>query len=298
MDPANAATMIDDLSEAERKMEQAGLLQLPFVIRQLGTQREALKAKEQEAEALRAEIQQLRTPTLFVEGVHDVKLFERSLERLGLNGRVGVKPLGGTPQTTDALLAAVLEQGGLSPSAKTLFLFDDDKAGRGAARKLVKSALAPEPVAYSDNAFVCILDRTADFKLFMKRRSIATEQAFFTAEFLFPVEPAAALCLELVNAAKTPDIEEWKKQINGDYWPSVGQKIYGELISAEPGSADWFYARGVPDSLKRLFAEGVVDRAFDTDHLDAIVTKVTSVLVMDEEGHHDVNQVVGERLDA
>ena len=55
MDPLNAATMIDDLSEAERKMEQAGLLQLPFVIRQLGAQRDALRAKENEAETLRAE---------------------------------------------------------------------------------------------------------------------------------------------------------------------------------------------------------------------------------------------------
>ena len=187
--------------------------------------------------------------------------------------------MGGTPHTTDALLAAVLKQGGISPSAKTLFLFDDDKAGRGAARKLVKSAPGPEPAAYGDNTFVCVLDRTADFKLFLKRRSIATEQAFFTAEFLYPVEPAAALCLELVSATKTPDIREWERQINGDYWPSVGQKIYGELISAEPGSADWFYARGVPDSLKRRFAEGALARGFDTAHLDAIVTKATAVLL-------------------
>ena len=120
MEPPNAAAMIDDLSEAERKMEQAGLLQLPFVIRQLGSHREALRAKEQEAEALRTEIERLRLPTLFVEGAHDAPLFERSLERLGLHGQISVKYLGGTPQTTDALLAAVLEQGGLSPSAKRL----------------------------------------------------------------------------------------------------------------------------------------------------------------------------------
>ncbi|MFG1400302.1 ATP-dependent nuclease, partial [Xanthobacter sediminis] len=140
MEPSNAATMIDDISEAERRMEQAGLLQLPFVIRQLGVQRDALREKEKEAEFLRAEIQKLRTPTLFVEGKHDVAIFEQSLERLKLNDRIGVKPLSGTPQTTEALLSAILEQGGLSPSAKTLFLFDDDKSGRGAARKLVGSA--------------------------------------------------------------------------------------------------------------------------------------------------------------
>ncbi|MBP5858828.1 AAA family ATPase [Marivibrio halodurans] len=279
MQPANAATMIDDLSEAERKMEQAGLLQLPFIIRQLGDQRELLKAKEQEAEALRVELQQLRMPTLFVEGAHDVTLFERSLERLGVAGQIGVKSLGGTPKTTDALLAAVLEKGGFPSSARVLFLFDDDKAGRGAAKKLARSAPSSEPVAHSDNTFVCVLERTADFKQFMHRRSIATDQAFFTAEFLYPVEPAAALCLELVSAAKTSDVENWKKQINGDYWPSVGQKICGELISAEPGTADWFYARGVPDSLKKQFAESTLDRNFDITHLDSISKRVIGKLL-------------------
>ncbi|WP_375243502.1 ATP-dependent endonuclease [Sphingomonas parapaucimobilis] len=279
MDPPNAAALIDDLSEAERKMEQAGLLQLPFVIRQLGLQQEILKSKEQEAEALRKELEKLQMPTIFVEGIHDVPLFSNSLERIGLHKKISVKPLGGTPQTSDALLAAVLEQGGLSPSAKTIFLFDDDKAGRGAARKLVKSSIGSDPMAYSENMLVCVLEKTVDFKLFMKRRSIVNDQAFFTAEFLYPVEPSAALCLELVESTKTLEIEEWKKQINGDYWPSVGQKIYGELIAAEPGSADWFYARGVPAPLKRQFAEIALVRSFDTTHIDAIIEKVTSAIL-------------------
>lgn len=279
MQPANAATMIDDLAEAERRMEQAGLLQLPFVIRQLGKQREELNEKAKEAEALRTQIQQLRVPTLFVEGTHDVKLFKGSLERLELNDQIAVKPLGGTPQTVDALVTAVLGQGGLSPSARTVFLFDDDRAGRGAAKKLVKSALSSDPTPYSDNTFVCVLDRTADFKLFMKRRSILADQAFFTAEFLYPSEPAAELCLDLVNTAKTPEIEEWKTQVHGDYWGSVSQKVYGELLAAEPGSADWFYARGVPSSLKKRFAEGVIDRELDNTHLDDMIENIVNVLI-------------------
>lgn len=279
MNPQNAATMIDDLSEAERKMEQAGLLQLPFVIRQLSLQQTAIKAKEREAEALRTDIAALRTPTLFVEGVHDVSLFQQALERLDLNERILVKPLGGTPQSVDNLLAAVLQQGGLSPSARTLFLFDDDKSGRGAARKLIKSTPGSEPVAYGENTFVALLDRTSDFDLFLRRRGISTDQAFFTAEFLYPVDKATALCLELVNAARSKDIDDWKMQINGDYWPSVGQKIYGELISAAPGSADWFYARGVPDTLKRQFADGALALGFDTDDIDAIASKAAAVLL-------------------
>ncbi|MFG1403849.1 hypothetical protein, partial [Xanthobacter sediminis] len=155
---------------------------------------------------------------------------------------------------------------------------------------------SPEPTPYGDNTFVCVLDRTADFNLFLKRRSIKTEQAFFTAEFMYPVEPAAALCLELVSTARALDIGDWKAQINGDYWPSVGQKIYNELVSAQPGSADWFYARGVPDFLKSQFAESASDRAFDTAHLDAFVTKATRVLLEEPATvePHDVNYIADE----
>ena len=280
MVPVNAATLIDDLGEAERKMEQAGLLQLPFVIRQLSEQREQLKAKEQEAELLRQEIKQLQKPTLFVEGVHDVSLFQQSLIRLGLDEEVSVKPLGGTPQTADALLTAVLSQGGITPSAKTLFLFDDDKAGRGAAKKLVKSFSGSEPAAYNENTFVCVLERTSDFNLFLKRRSISTDQAFSTAEFLYPVADAAAICLELVEGHPSAETQDWKGKINGDYWPHVGQRTCMDLMSSEPGSADWFYARGVPNSLKGLFSEAALERGLDTAHVDAVVAKSTSVLLL------------------
>jgi energy-coupling factor transporter ATP-binding protein EcfA2 len=276
--PVNAATLIDDLPEAERRMEQAGLLQLPFIIRQLSLQREALKSQEQDAEALRAQIANLQMPTLYVEGRHDVTMYEAALQRVGFGGRISVKPLGGTPQTADALLAAVMEQGGLNPAAKTLFLFDDDKAGRGAARKLVKGNLGTDPMPYGDNMFVSVLDKTAEFKLFLKRRNIGADQAFFTAEFLYPVEISAPLCLELIDNSGSPQIESWKKQINGDYWPSIGQKACVELIDSNPGSADWFYARGVPDDLKRRFQDAAVARNLDTAHLDSMILRAASVL--------------------
>jgi hypothetical protein len=231
--------------------------------RLVGAQREALRAKEQEAEELRKQLKALTRPTIFVEGVHDVPLVEKSLERLGVDARVGVKPLGGTPSTTDALVSAVLQQGGLAPGAKTIFLFDDDKAGRNAAKKLAKTGAGAEPVPYGSNTFVCVLERSDDFKRFLKRRAISTDQAFFTAEFLFPVEQAANLCLELTKKVDPAKVEDWRRQIHGDYWPSVGQKVCSELMSAAEGSADWFYARGVPDFLKGNFAQQAVERGFD-----------------------------------
>ncbi|WP_025031694.1 ATP-dependent nuclease [Nitratireductor aquibiodomus] len=279
MTPLNASTMIDDLSEAERKMEQAGLLQLPFVIRQLGAQREALNAKAQEAEELRAKIKMLSKPTIFVEGLHDENLFYSSIKRLGHENDLEIKSLGGTPQSADALLSAVLKQGGFSPSAKTMFLFDDDKAGRNAARKFIKSTPTPEPTLYGENTFVCVLERTSDFEAFLQRYSIKSDQAFFTSEFLYPIEPAAELCLELIEAESSGEFANWEKQINGDYWPSLGQSTCSDLISAPRGGVDWFYARGVPDSLKRKFAEGALERTFDTSTVDSISKRIASTLL-------------------
>lgn len=278
MTPANASSLIDRIQDAESRMEQAGLLQLPFVIRQMGEHRDALKRKEEEADALRAELDRLQRPALFVEGDHDVTLFTDAMTRAGIGDLLDVKPLGGTPQSADALLSAVLEKGGISAAASTLFLFDDDKAGRSAARKLVRSGLGNEPSRYKDNTSVWLLPRTEEFRLFLRRRAISSDQAFFTAEFLYPVENAAALCLELTEALDDQDTENWRRSINGDYWPSLGQAACVELQKADPGSPDWFYSRGVPSSLKRAFATNARERGFATDNIDAIAQVVRETL--------------------
>lgn len=279
MFPKNAASMINDLTEAEQRMEQAGLLQLPFIIRHMGDQRRAIQDKEQEAETLRLTIKELQRPTLFVEGIHDVDMFKSAAMRLGRAELFEIKPLGGTPQTTEALFTAILEQGGVAINARTVFLFDDDKAGRGAARKLIKTTPSFQPTPYGKNSHVLVLNRTNEFDLFLKRRSISNEQAFFTAEFLFPAEQAAQLCLELTNSSKAAEVREWKQQINGDYWPAVGQKTCGELVSATPGSVDWFFARGVPACLKHDFSEEARKRKFNTEQIDNIAATVAELLL-------------------
>lgn len=278
MEPTNAAALIDRLDDAETKMEQAGLLQLPFVIRRMSEQRESLKAKEAEAEALRAELRRLHRPALFVEGPHDVELFSQALARIGAGDQVDVKPLGGTPSTTEALLSAVLAQGGLSANAPTLFLFDDDKAGRGAARKLTKSPLNM-PVRHQGLAYVWTLPRTDDFKLFMRRKGLQVDQVFFTAEFLFPADDGAKLCLELTEERHEEDIAAWRQQIHGDYWPGIGQAAYLELQSAEAGSTDWYFSRGVPASLKNQFAKIAIERGFETTNIDQVAATVRDVLL-------------------
>lgn len=279
MEPSNAATKIDDLDDAEASMEAAGLLQLPYVIRQLSVQREELDRMEEEAASLRSEIRRLNRPTLFVEGEHDETLFSSALARRGVLEQIQVKNLGGAPQTSDALFAAVLEQGGLDARQRTLFLFDDDKAGRGASRKLGRTNFAGPPSAFKENTSVWLLPRTDEFDRFARRVGIARDQMFFTAEFLFPAEAAAELCLELTAQNDEPDIVEWRSAINGDYWPGLGQPKCVSLINADPGTVEWFYGRGVPNRVKRSFAEQAVARAFDLGLVDQIAETIEQTLL-------------------
>lgn len=272
--PKNAASLIDKLEDAEAKMEQAGLLQLPFVIRQMGEQRRALQDQQQEAEKLRKKLSELQQPTLFVEGKHDVEMFDLSLKRLGKDASIALKPLGGTPQSVDALLSSVIEQGGINSSSLAFFLFDDDKAGRGAYRKLCKGTPGQEPSKIQDRAFAWTIPWTETFKKFARKNNITREQAFFTGEFLYPAEEAAEICLELINALGRNKFSDWFSTINGDYWPHLGQKKCYELLQAKEGSVDWFYARGVPDSLKGQFANKAREQGLSTEYIDEITGKI------------------------
>jgi len=78
--PKNAAKPIDKIADAEIEMEQAGLLQLPFVIRKMDEHQKALEESEKvqskqaaEVDALKNTISELTKPTLFVEGKHPLK---------------------------------------------------------------------------------------------------------------------------------------------------------------------------------------------------------------------------------
>ncbi|XYK81600.1 MAG: ATP-dependent nuclease [Labrenzia sp.] len=277
--PRNASSLIDRIADAETKMAQAGLLQLPFVIRRMGEQRRELQEKATEAETLRSELASLRKPTLYVEGPHDVGLFQSAFDRIGVNNDVSVKALGGTPQTTEGLLSAVLQQGGLNAAALTLFLFDDDKAGRAAYRKLCNGTPQDQPKPYEENMLVWAIQRTEDFNRFTRRNSINRDQAFFTAEFLYPVNEASQICADLVAAY--PDqsrLRPWLETINGDYWPGLGQQKCARLQNAEFGSEDWFFARGVPSELKAQFAERAIEDNISTESIDEIARTVWNSL--------------------
>lgn len=93
--PTNAALRIDTFEEAERSMDAAGLLQLPFLIRRISDFRETISSHAVEAQELREAIANLEAPTLFVEGEHDQNLFRAALDRLAGDNGIIIRPLGG-----------------------------------------------------------------------------------------------------------------------------------------------------------------------------------------------------------
>ncbi len=282
--PENAITPINTIDAAERAMEEAGLLQLPFVIRRVKEQEGKLKSEQARADALEGEAQTLREsldalaqPTLFVEGEHDVRLFSSALERLGSQDQIQIRPLGGTPDNPKALLNALLRQGGISPNASTLFLFDNDKKGRKALKEICGATCVPDiPVALNTNAWAWALPLNEEYQSFLNRWSFDPNSAFFPAEFLYSANDAAQIYGEILEGRVNPP----EHSIHGDIWNSVKsfQERSIKLSNSEVGSVDWFFSRGVHDDLKALFAESTQEHNLNTIYLDSVVQRIVDTI--------------------
>lgn len=286
VEPKNAAAKILNLEDAETKMGQAGLLQLPYVIKQMNEQRgrlekrhQELQSKADEAEELRHQLDALTKPTLFVEGKHDVNAFSAAVGRLGEAGNISVKELGGTPNTTGALLSAVLQEGGINSSATTFFLFDDDKAGRAAYKQMGPKTIESNPHCRQERVFIWTLPWSEDFKKFVAKYDVRKDQVFFTAEFLYPALPSAELCVELTNDLTTEPIKKWRSCIHDNYFKALEQLKGIQLRDADVGTSEWFFARGTPDNLKERFSEEAIEHELDTDHIDSVAKTVLEKLL-------------------
>lgn len=286
VDPKNAAAKILDLEDAETQMGQAGLLQLPYVIKKIDELRTikkeeliALQSQADEAATLRKQLDELIKPTLFVEGKHDVRVFTSAVNKLGAAGAISIKKLGGTPNTNGALFSAVLQEGGINSSANTLFLFDDDKAGRSAYRQLGPKNIETDPYCHQEGLFVWTLPWSQDFREFVAKNKLKRDLVFFTAEFLYPAWPSAQICLNLTKGLCSDTINRWRSCIHESYYKGLGQLEGVTLQNAEVGTPEWFYARGVPESLKESFSNKAIDSEMDTDHIDEVAKSVLDILV-------------------
>ena len=273
--PKNAISVIDTLEDAEAQMKGASLLQLPYLIRrwsELMTERDEL---ERESAALRVHLKTLKVPTLFVEGKFDKHIFEAAFARLGIpRGSVNVRILDGTPATTPELLPKLLGSGALNQDAPVLFLFDNDGAGRRAHKNICGMTPPAEICPIGGNLGVWVLPQSSDSKTFCQHHAIKPDQLFFTSEFLYPGELAAALCLEVIGRAAA---QASRAAIHDAYHKGLTQEAAAPLRSAEPGSVEWFFARGVPTNFKERFT-AAAERTLPLDQIDNIAGSARAFL--------------------
>lgn len=157
-------------------------------------------------------------------------------------------------------------------------LFDNDRAGRQAFKNLCGNADIAAPSRMADNISSWVLPKTPEFMQFCSEFGVREEQAFFTAEFLFPIEEAAELCANLIRGDRRREIREWKKSVHGDYWKSLSQRTCINLMEQEEGTPSWLYARGVPDCLKEIYQAEALERELNTDFLNGVVNSILEQL--------------------
>jgi hypothetical protein len=254
VEPANAISTIDTLEDAERRMAEASLMQLPFLIKRWSELKEQNTRLEELGQKLRSQLAEAQTPILYVEGKHDKALFERALSKIGVpEASIAVKTLGGTPKDTSDLLLSLAASGGSVLNCPTMFIFDNDRAGRAAYANLCKDKVPGDsPKKVSDKLSAWALPCTQEVKQFCDKYTIPKEALYFVSEFLFDGDEAAKLCLSLMNEAQR---KAAVFTISDSYYRAVPQKQAYRLHAAEPGSAEWLWARGVPDDLKSRYLE-------------------------------------------
>lgn len=266
--PKNAVSKIDNVDEAEEKMREASLTQLPYLIKKWSELKEDNKRLSEMRQAVEQQLANTQVAKLYVEGAYDRALFTASIKRLNAGFDVEVRALDGSPADMAELIKRIIAADGAISKAPSLFLFDNDKAGRGAFSNLSKDKLPgvmPTNIAGAISAWA--LPCSAEVLDFSQRYGVRPDQQFFTAEFLFPGEAAAQLCAELMS---TEQIEESKHKIHESYHRGLGQLIAYPLRAAAPGSVDWFWSRGVPDNLKERYFKRA-QRNLSTEYLDKVV---------------------------
>ncbi len=263
--PTRATAKIDDIDTADRMMTAAGLMELPFVIRKLKENDDIRSELERNLKSLQDKLSDLTKPTIFMEGTHDLKSLPALLSKFDFKTVVDIKKLDGTPSNTAALLSAIGKEGGLKSSAKTLFIFDNDKSGRSAMRNLVGAN-----ADYSGETCTMISENIAattlpfqrkSFTDFMSECSLSNQSIKFPFELMLATEELAKLIDK-----KVPKKGYWRTSIHEEYYQK-GQKIFVSMQRYEEGSLGWLYARMVPPELKAEYLRTAISQINVQDEL-------------------------------
>lgn len=248
--PEDAAGEIDDLDDADFAMATAGLMELPYVIRNLKGLRDSADKAVLMAKELQEKINDSKKPKLFLEGKHDKLFFTDAINLCVPGADFSVSLFGGTPSTTSAFLTKLISEGGVNAQSKTMMVFDNDNSGRSSYKALTGNQYeeSDEPFEIAENVFVnCLPSRQDEFLSFCDMAGLKPKESIFEAEFLLDPWRSSKLLDELMD----PDADE-RNFVHEDYFKKQ-QSVVLKLQSFEVGSPSWMYARCVPDRLKAKF---------------------------------------------
>lgn len=281
--PHRATSVIDNPEDADRIMRAAGLMQLPYVIRALKDQQDALAKSQSEIVELQSQLKTLTKPTLFVEGKHDVEAYPKLLSAFGVDDRFDVKQFSGTPKSTHEVISAIFAEGGLSPSSNTLFLFDNDQAGRSSlaafSGKGADTSGSLVSIGNGNLSAAVLPYQTERFIMFMTECGLKENQIKFPFELLFVDDDLLGFMVE-----KTKADRDWLESIHDDYYKKP-QCLTNRLRAFAPGSSGWLYARMVPDRLKSMYIKHSLEAPNkDCEALKTLAKTVSEALQLPEIG--------------
>ena len=281
--PDRATSAIDKSDDADRIMRSAGLMQLPYVIHALKNQQDALSKSQLEINELKSQLAALSKPTLFVEGSYDVKAYPELLSALGVQGAFEVKKFSGTPKNTKEFVSAISAAGGLSSSSKTLFLFDNDQAGRSAlsafAGKSADTSGLPVKIEGENLSAAVLPYQTHMFLDFMNECNLKEPEIKFPFELLFVGDET----LDFIKERTKEDVN-WLESIHDDYYHKP-QILTNQLRKFVPGSPGWLYARMVPEHLKSKYINKALKSPNkDCGALKTLVQTVRETLHLSKDG--------------
>lgn len=91
---------------------------------------------------------------------------------------------------------------------------------------------------------------------------------------MFDGSAAADLLFSLMNDAQK---EEAEFRIREEYHSALPQAVSHELRVADPGTAEWFWARGIPNALKTEFFKGCKSEKIPSN-IDSLVASLEEFL--------------------
>ena len=272
----NVISPIDDLDHAEEQMERAGLLRLPYLIKKLDEKNREIDEAKRITDAFSQQLADINSPTLFVEGKHDITMFESAFNRVGVTD-ITIKETDGA-NLKSATLQKIVKMG--LDKEKSLFLFDNDGEGRKCHKGLSDDTHTEKPLPCKSGGdfHVWVYQFTDNFKEFLEKYEIESRDAFFVGEFLYQEDVAFELCKQLaesmMKSSAPDDYNLWRREFHQSYRTDKMKLIRSRFYSATEDNPHWLYCRGVPEGIKKQFAKEINKHAAKDPSIYAEVDKL------------------------